>query len=253
MIARLGILGGGHLAGFVCEGLVASGWGGTLMASPHNRAKAEDFAERFGARIAADNQDLIGGSDAVLVAVRPPQAEAALAGLRWPEGRVLLSAMAGVKSAALEALAPGARVVRIMPISAARIGASPTPLYPDDPEVSALFSHVGTPIPMASEAMLEAASVNAAAYGWYFKLIDTMIAANIAAGLDEATAKRMSVETLAATCAVARSSEATSAEIIETLATPGGITAQGLGVLDEGSGFAAWRAAYDAVAARVRG
>ena len=252
MIEQLGILGCGHLAGFVCEGLVAAGWDGALVVSPHNREKAQDFAERFGARVAADNQEVIDCSDAVLVAVRPAQVEA-LAELAWPTGRLLLSAMAGVKIAALEALAPAARVVRIMPISAARIGASPTPLYPDDPAVSALLSCVGTPISVGDEAMLEAASVNAAAYGWYFRLIDTMIAANIEAGLDPAIAKRMSIETLTAACTVAHSSEATCAEIIETLATPGGITAQGLGVLDEGGGFVAWSAAFDVVAERMKG
>lgn len=249
-VARLGIIGAGHLAGFVVAGLRRAEWGGDVVI-PERGRRAAAFAERHGAALATDNQAVADRSDAVLVAVHPADVEAALSGLRWPAGRLLLSAMAGVKIARLAALAPGAEIVRCMPISAAAIGASPTPLFPADAQAETLLAHLGAVIPMASESALEAASVNAAAYGWYFRLIGRIEAANITAGLDAEAARRMAIETLAAAAAVARVSDAPADTILRDLATPGGITAQGLDILKEANAFEAWDAAFAAVATRV--
>lgn len=250
MIRRLGIIGAGHLAGFVALGLRNAGWDGDLIAP--DRPSAAAFAAHCGGDIAADAQTLIERADAVLVSVRPAQVEAALSGLHWPDDRLLLSAMAGVKIARLAALAPGARIIRAMPISAATVGASPTPVFPRDDAAEALLSLIGAVIPMESEAMLEAASANAAAYGWHFRLIDRLVAANREAGLSDATAKRMAAETLIAASRVALASEEDGDAILKSLATPGGITAQGLAILDEADAFAPWTDAFAAVAARLK-
>ena len=252
MIRRLGIIGAGHLAGFVAEGLRRSCWDGDLLI-PARGERAEAFAARHRATVMADAQAVIQGADAVLVAVRPAQIKAALAGTKWPEGRQLISAMAGVKIAALQALAPGAKIIRSMPISAATLGASPTPVFPRDEAAEALLARLGPVIPMESEAALEAASANAAAYGWYFRLIARMIAANEATGLAPAEAKRIAVETIRAAAEVALASDAPAEDIIAALATPGGITAQGLEVLEKADAFAPWDGAFAAVAARVKG
>ena len=140
-----------------------------------------------------------------------------------------------------------------MPISAATLGASPTPVFPRDAAAEALLSRLGPVIPMESETALEAASANAAAYGWYFRLIARMVAANEAAGLAPAEAKRMGVETIRAAAEVALAADAPAEEIIAALATPGGITAQGLEALDREDAFAPWDEAFSAVAARVKG
>lgn len=251
MTRCLGVIGAGHLAGFAAEGLRAAGWAGTL--SIPNRRSAADFAVRFDADIADDAQAVIDHADIVLVAVRPNQVEAALDGLHWPKGRILLSAMAGVKLARLAALASGARIVRAMPISAATVGASPTPVFPREESAEALLAHLGPVIPMESEAALEIASANAAAYGWYFRLIDHLVHANEAAGLTPAAAKRMAVETMIAAGRVALASDQTGDEILDALATPGGITAQGLARLDEADAFAPWDRAFSDVSKRLKG
>ncbi|MEL7462805.1 MAG: pyrroline-5-carboxylate reductase dimerization domain-containing protein [Pseudomonadota bacterium] len=250
MIRRLGIIGVGHLAGFIAEGLRNAGWDGALIVP--DRPSAAGFADRFGAEIAATTQDVVGGADALLVAVRPAQVEDALTDLDWPEGRLLISAMAGVKIARLAALAPGARILRAMPISAATIGASPTPVFPRDGEAEALLALIGAVIPMESEAMLEAASANAAAYGWHFRLIDGLVKANLEAGLSDEAAKRMTMETLVAAGRVALNSEKSPEDILNALATPGGITAQGLAILDEANAFPPWSDAFAAVAHRLK-
>ena len=251
MIRRLGIIGAGHLAGFVAEGLRRSGWDGDLLI-PERGEKAEAFAARHRATVMASAQAVIEGADAVLVAVRPAQTGDALAGTKWPEGRLLISAMAGVKIAALQTLAPGARIIRSMPISAATLGASPTSVFPHDETAETLLARLGPVIPMKSETALEAASANAAAYGWYFRLIDRLEAANRSAGLDAAAARRMTAETLIAAGRVALASDESGETILSSLATPGGITAQGLAVLEDADAFTPWDRAFGDVARRLK-
>ena len=249
MIDRIGIIGAGHLAGFLADGLRQAGWGGRFVI-PH-RASAAAFAARHDADIAPTAQEVIDGAEMVVVAVRPAQIDAALAGLVWPAGRILLSAMAGVKIARLQILAPGAEVVRAMPISAATVGASPTPVFPRHAAVEALLSLLGPVIPMRDEAALEAASTNAAVYGWFFRLIDRLVAANRDAGLDEDAARQIAIGTMIAAGRVALERDESAEAILETLATPGGITAQGLAVLDEADAFAPWEEAFRAVSKRL--
>ena len=106
-------------------------------------------------------------------------------------------------------------------------------------------------IPMKSEASLEAASANAAAYGWYFRLIDGLVSANRKAGLDETAAKRIAVSTLIAAGRVALEAQRDGEEILESLATPGGITTQGLAILEENDAFDPWSQAFEAVSDRL--
>lgn len=251
MIDSLGIIGAGHLATFFCEGLRASGWIGDLVVSSHNREKAEAFRQRFDASKADCHQEVIDRTKAVLVAVRPAQIQRALSGLIWPGGQKIISAAAGVKISQLAEIASDTLIVRVMPISAAAYLASPTIVFPEDQEVSELLSHIGSAIPMADETEFDVASANAATYGWYFALIEEIFQANIRAGLSPASAKLISVGTLAAATKVSLASTKDNESILETLATPGGITAHGLKILKDRRALEPWSEAFDAIVDRL--
>jgi pyrroline-5-carboxylate reductase len=252
-IASLGVIGTGHLSGFVCEGLRNAGWIGDLIVSSHNPIKAADFQQRFGAQTVECNQNVISTSEAVFVAVRPGQVSHALAGLEWAQGQLLISAMAGVKLATLQALAVDATVVRTMPVSSAALGASPTSCFPENNQVTTLLCQVGSVTCLSSEDEFEAASVNGAAYGWYFALIDEMTRANERAGVSTAKAKMIAVETLASAAKVASHSEQSGGEILTALATPGGITAKGQNFLNDQNAIAPWGQAFDLIADGLKG
>ena len=223
------------------------------MVSSHNPEKSRAFRSRFKAEIVQVNQQVIDVSDAIFVAVRPAQVEAALAGLNWRDGQLMISAMAGVKIAVLQELAPAATIVRTMPISSSALLASPTSYFPEHATVYQLLSQIGVGILMQSEEEFEAASTNGAAYGWYFALIDEMVQANQRAGLSKEQAKKVTVETLASAAKVALASERSGGEILRSLATPGGVTALGLKVLEEEKAMLPWSKAFHAVTMRLKG
>lgn len=253
MIPRIGILGTGHIATFVCRGLRRMGWQGNLIVSPHNNDKASLFSERFNAVVGSSNQDVVDQSDIVMVSVRAGQQEILLSDVIWPDHVVLLSVMAGVTREELETLVGDqVEIVRAMPVSAAEIGKSPTVLFPAHSEVQRLLSTVGSVIPFGTEAEFEAATINAAVYGWLFDLIDELITVNISAGLSADQSREVVAGTLEAASAVAAQSHVDSGQLIRSLATPGGITEQGLNVIQSREANVAWSAAFQSVLDRIR-
>ena len=112
MTTSVGIIGVGHLAGYLVEGLRCGGDGPVITLSPRNAGKSGALAERFGARVAADNVHVVEEADTVILATRPAQAVHAATGLPWRVGQVLICVAAGIPLDALVPVAGPATVVR---------------------------------------------------------------------------------------------------------------------------------------------
>ena len=127
---RAGIIGVGHLAGALTEGLCAPvGVFDSIRLSPRSRDRARALAARFEeVSVAADNQEVLDAADVVMVAVLPGQAEQALRGLRFREDHVVVSLMATV---------PMARVARSRAGGSITIRASPNLTATNTPRCSA--------------------------------------------------------------------------------------------------------------------
>lgn len=248
---NLGILGVGHLAETLLAGLMRSGMSPEkILLSP--RGKGSELAAMHGFDLAQDNADLVRRSDCVLLTVRPAAAQAALTGLPWRDDQIVVSACAGVTIATLAAAATPARIVRIMPLTAAEIGKSPTILYPDLPELRAFLDRLGTPIPVGREEDFEIATINAAAYGWVQSLIGLTAAWSVAQGLAPDTARLLTARTFEAAGALIAEKPEPVAQLLHELVTPGGITERGLHVLEEADVPAAWEEACQAVLDKLR-
>lgn len=247
---KLGIIGVGHLATSILTGLTRAGWAADdICLSP--RGHAADLAHRDGYTLAQDNADLVAHCDLVLLAVRPKDAVAAVTGLKWREGQVLLSACAGVSRAALGPAAP-ARIVRIMPITASQLGASPTLIYPPTESARPFLEALGTAIELSSEEQFNAATVSAAIYGWAQQLIIDGAEWSIAQGLAPDTARQLAAQTFTAAGRMQAEQDAPMREILASLCTPGGITQAGLDHLDAHGVSDSWRSTCDLVLDRLR-
>lgn len=249
---RLGIIGVGHLAGSLLAGVRRAGWApDEVLLAP--RGHGPELAERFGHALARDNAEVVAACDSVLLAVRPAHAVEAVTGLGWRGGQVLISACAGVPSGALAAAAAPARVVRIMPMTAAEFGASPTVVWPDEPAARPFLRAIGTAIPLASEADFETATVSAAVYGWAQELIARAVEWSAAQGLPEVTARQLVAQTFGGAARMQAESAAPMRQLLAELVTPGGITEAGLEHLRDAGALEAWDGACAVVLERLRG
>lgn len=248
----LAIIGVGHLAGFLVRGLRRSGFEGEIGLSPRNAEKAKQLARKETCQVAKSNQEAIEGRDIIVLSTRPAEAESVLDALNFTPNQLVISVVAGRSIDQLEPFAAPAKIVTAMPISAAELGESPTLLYPDEPSARSLFELLGQVIIAPDSQTFAAASANAALYGWIFALIARMEEANRKLGLPPMEAHAMASGTFKAAAVVASSLPAGESEnFIDKLATPGGITDQGLKLLSETDGLEAWERAFNEVAARL--
>jgi pyrroline-5-carboxylate reductase len=251
-VSVIGVLGVGHIAADLVTGLLRAGTPPeALLLSPRGQETAQALHAAHGIPIAADNAALVAASDIVLLCVRPQVAVTTVTGLPWRKGHLLLSVAAGISRATLAAAATPAEVVRAMPISAARLGASPTTLHPDETRARAVLERVGPVLPIDDEAVFERATVSAAMYGWVFALLGESAAWLEAAGLDAVQARALSTGTFAAAAALIGSDDIPVPARLAALATPGGITQAGLDRLEQAGMWPVWRSAFDAALARA--
>ena len=244
----LGILGVGHLAATLVAGFLRSGLDPqALLLSP--RGKARDLSARHGIPLAADNADLVARSSIVILTTRPADAPAAVAGLPWREGQIVISACAGVPLSRL-AVQP-AQGVRAMPLTAAEIGASPTVCFPPLQEAVAVLERLGPVIPLGGEDEFEAATVNAAVYGWALSLIRRSAEWMAGKGPDAQAMRKLAALTFTAAGRMIVEKQEPMEDLLGELVTPGGITELGLGVLAEGGVPECWDAASQAVYDRL--
>jgi pyrroline-5-carboxylate reductase len=254
MISKIGIVGVGHLAGYLVEGLRRASLDIEIVLSPRNARRSADLAARFGATVAEDNQAVAEAADLLLLTTRPGDALDAARGITFRPGQTVVSTVANLP---LQDLAPAvspAAIVRAMPISCAALNQSPTLLCPDHVRARSLFALLGEVHALPEESQFTPASVISAFYGWVYALLDETVAWTAQAGVPPETARSLVLETVQGATAMALDQPDQDLDaMLATLATPGGITELGLDVLRQRRGLDAWTAALEAVLDRMQG
>lgn len=254
MTGTIGILGVGHLAGYLVEGFCRSGSEPPIILSPRNLERSRALADRFGARVAKDNGDLVSRSSLIILSTRPAQSVEAARGLPWKKEHVLVSVAAGVPHRELDSICRPATVFRAMPVSCAAIGESPTSIFPEHEGVRSLFELLGPVFTMPDEPSFEAASVVGALYAWIYALLDETTGWMKSAGVPAAAARNLVVQaTRGATGMVLARPDQTIEDMLASLTTSGGLTERGVEVLRHAGGLTAWSRACDAALDKIRG
>lgn len=156
----------------------------------------------------------------------------------------LLSILAGVPVAQLEQYFPDATaIVRCMPNLPVRTGQGVSLFYPGrgidekrQEDISTTFRLLGLVEWLDDEALFDAATaLSGCGPAFVYRFIDALAAAGAALGLDRAMAARMAQATVAGAGMSAVQSDRSPADMADAVASKGGMTRQGLDVLDEGA------------------
>lgn len=248
---RIGILGTGHLAEFLIRG-AAGRYDFTV--SPRSAGRAAALAARFGVEAATSNQAVVDGCDLVLVCLPAAEGLDILRGLRFRAGQSVLSAMAGVRLAALAgAVAPAAAACSMMPGLANAHGEGPCLIHPARAEWAGFLSGLGPLHVFEDEGEFVTATAFGAMSGAAFFWMDALIGWFVARGIAPDVARQLVAGTLRGNAGVLLQ-ESASLEAIRTgIATPGGITEALVARLEDRGALAAWEEAMDLVLRRVRG
>nr|WP_239091753.1 NAD(P)-binding domain-containing protein [Streptomyces sp. SID14478] len=128
-----------------------------VLLSPRGARASAELSRRFAnVRVCADNQEVLDHASMVIVAVHPQDRVAALTGLRLPDAREVVSAMAGVAiDGARTLLGTRAPVVRVIPLPAVRERGSVAVTCPRHSGVDTVFERPGGVLPVPDEATLD--------------------------------------------------------------------------------------------------
>lgn len=197
-----------------------------------------------GVALYRDAAEMPGAHDAVLLGFKPQQLASLAPGLQaLTEGRAVFSLLAGITLDQLAAAFPRAEAhVRVMPNLAARINKSPVILAeralgaPARDAAFALFGALGSAVCLEDEAQFDLVTALAGSGpGFVYRFIDALAGAAIDLGLDRPTADALALATVEGAAALAAASDASPATLADRVASPGGMTREGLNVLDDGA------------------
>ncbi len=185
----------------------------------------------------------ISDHDAVLLGVKPQHLDA-LKGELQPvagPGVVVFSLLAGITLDGLLGAFPNASAhVRVMPNLAVRIGKSPVILAEnglEDAERDAAFSffdHLGSALWLDNEAHFNLLTALAGSGpGFVYRFIDALAGAATELGLDRGSADRLALTMVEGAAQLAGGADVPPAQLADRVASPGGMTREGLNVLDE--------------------
>jgi pyrroline-5-carboxylate reductase len=234
-----GVLGVGAIGAAIVKGLCESvDDAPKVLLSPRNTGITAGLAQLFATvDVAADNQAVVDGAPVVVVCVRPQDAQAVLAELRFPADRVVISAMAGVPVKTLQRLvAPATDVVRVIPLPSVARRDGITPVHPPNAAATALFDRLGETVELADVKAFEAFSASTATIAAHFAYLST-IATWLESQEIPAPAATRYVASVFAGLAEATRSGASFQQLARDHATSGGINEQFLNGLEEGGTF----------------
>lgn len=240
----VGLLGSGRIAR-----ALAQGWSRPQIAARERPSlhfydlverSAADLARECGGEAAASATDLVVAVRMVVLAVRPPDVAAALAGVRSHlQGKLVVSLAAGIPVATLVASLPAqTRVGRIMPNVAVAVGKgvlllAPGTLGDDVGGVEEAFGLVGEVVTV-DEALFDAATaLSGCGPGFAALFLAALEKGGRAAGLDAGTAHRLAAGAVAGAAALGEL-EPDPEAIVRAVCSPGGMTAAGIAVLEDG-------------------
>ena len=141
-----------------------------------------------------------------------------------------------------------------MPLSSAAINQSPTLLYPAHDRAIEILELLGPVMVFHDEEKFITATTYSAFYGWNFKFLEELVSWGTDRGLDNETCRSLVQNMFKATSEMSTlEADKPLTEIVETLATEGGITELGLNIFHNKAGFQVWHEALDAVHNRLSG
>lgn len=242
---------------------MARGWAGAEGSTPtemlftdSGSGRATALAEEVGGKAVESNEELVEKSDFVILAVKPGALEGVAESL--PAPRAVLSLLGATTLDKLASSFPDSTVVRLMPNLGVEVGRGVICMAePGDADESivaearTLLESIASVYELPDGQMDVATAVMGCSPAYFAVIAEALGGEGAAGGLEPDVAIRMVAESLAGTAELL--ARRTPFEIQVAVASPGGSTEAGLEALAAAGGAEAFRKAYEASIARMRG
>ncbi|QBQ53650.1 pyrroline-5-carboxylate reductase [Nitrosococcus wardiae] len=242
----LAFIGGGNMATSLIGGLLADGRNAqTIWVADPDRSKLDALHHRFSVNTTPDNLQAAQEAEVVVLAVKPQQLRAVATGLKsvvTPSQPLWLTIAAGIRIPDLERWLGGpAPIVRAMPNTPALVQAGATALFANaqtNPQqrqmAESVLRAVGLTLWLKDENLMEVVTaLSGSGPAYFFLVMEAMEKAAINLGLDDSTARLLTLETAFGAAKMALESEEDSIRLRQRVTSPGGTTERAITALEE--------------------
>ncbi|MES9970106.1 MAG: pyrroline-5-carboxylate reductase [Candidatus Thiodiazotropha sp.] len=240
-------IGGGNMATSLIGGLIADGYDqGRITVSDPDPDKLAQLAARCGVHTLSDNNSAVSQAEVVVLAVKPQVLKAVAEDLAASIQEVkplVISIVAGVNESTLRHWLGGeVALVRCMPNTPAMIQSGATGMHAG-PGVSetqrnqaeSILRAVGLTRWVDNESQMDAVTaVSGSGPAYFFLIMEAIEASARGMGLDEETARLLTLQTALGAARMALESSDSPARLRQKVTSPGGTTERALGILEEG-------------------
>lgn len=262
MTLTIGFIGAGNMASALVGGLLARGHLPEHLALADSQpSQLQGFNERS-IFTTTDNAELVERADVLVLAVKPQvMAEVLkpLAAIVQKKQPIIISIAAGIPIASINRWLGGElAIVRAMPNTPALVQMGATGLYASErvsneqrQQAEAILNAVGLTLWVQEERLIDSVTaVSGSGPAYFFYVMEAMIAAGCELGLDEKTARALTLQTALGAAQMAITADVTPAELRRRVTSPGGTTERAVATFDEADVKATFVKALSACAAR---
>ena len=242
---QLGIIGGGIMAEAIASRLLAQNYFApeAVLVSEPVLERQNFWVNQYGVKVTGNNLEAA-AAPILLLAVKPQIFSAIAQDLQHhqncPTEQLVLSILAGISLAQLDAAFPSQSLVRVMPNTPALVGsamtvfARGTRVTPQQLEqVNSIFAAIGEVSEVPESLMDAVTGLSGSGPAYVALLVEALADGGVAAGLPRALALKLALQTVRGTTELLHQTGQHPALLKDQVCSPGGTTIAGVSVLEE--------------------
>ena len=240
---QIGVIGGGAMAEAMIAGLTAQETipSSHIHVSEHKAARCDVLTAAYGVHAQVGAEDFLPHIAVLILAVKPSAAAEAMQETAplLHEGALVLSIVAGLPIAQIEAAYPGHPVIRAMPNTPLAVGAGMSAFAcgmhagAEERAYAARILGASGRIVEVREHDLDAVTgLSGSGPAYVFLMIEALAEGGVAAGLGRETATMLAAQTMLGAAQMALAAESSPADLRAAVTSPAGTTAAGLRILE---------------------
>ena len=244
----LAFIGAGNMSRSLIAGLINNGYAAdAIVVADPNSESLQHFADNYGVRTFSDNLAALAVAEIIITAVKPQQMQIVCKQLatQWSADKLLVSIAAGIRLEAIERwlAQPNAAVVRAMPNTPSMVQAGATGLCANrhvsttqHEQAESILRAVGVALWVNDEALLDTVTaLSGSGPAYFFLVMEAMQNAAIAMGLDDETARLLTLETAFGAAKMALESDESVSVLRQRVTSPGGTTERAIAQFETGN------------------
>ncbi len=258
---KIGIIGAGKIGSAIARGVIRAGLvtRDQVMASDISDELRQALGTELGIKVVAENNKVCDFADIIILAVKPQILDPVVKDIARGLGQVklLVSVAAGVPLSRIEVnLAPGARVVRVMPNIPCVVGAGASgyaggthATAMDLENVGAILNSFGIGLPVEEKYLDAVTGLSGSGPAYVFVFVEALADGGVQVGLPRDVALKLALQTVYGAARMALEGAKHLGQLKDEVTSPGGTTIAGLYALEQ-KGFRG--AVMDAIVSATR-